>query len=152
MKLALAVVALCLALCAPASAAIPRAWFGMNTEDVFAGDAAYRDTALADQRGVGVGTIRQVFHWNQIETSPGVYDFSFYDAYVAKTAQYGMAVVPLLFDPPTWASSAPATGAEKGVYPPKDPAAMGDFAAGLAPPSGPPRTLWAPHPAIPHGP
>src|SRR4051794_39511583 len=80
--------AITLAACAPALAAapgpVPRSWFGVTTEDVFAGDDAYRDATLTQQRGVGIGLIRQTFHWDQIEPSRDVYDFSAYDGYVAR--------------------------------------------------------------------
>jgi plastocyanin len=138
------------ALAAPA--AVPRNWVGMVTEDVFAGNDAYRDATLIDQRNVGVGLIRQTFHWEQIEPSRGVFDFSAYDPYVTQIAAHRMQLLPILFGEPAWASSRPATGAKPGTYPPRDPADFAAFAAAVARRYGPGGSFWAAHPTLPYMP
>jgi hypothetical protein len=45
----------------------------------------------------GVGFMRRGFYWDAIETSKGVYDFSGYDAMMAKADQLGVRIIGCLF-------------------------------------------------------
>jgi hypothetical protein len=130
---------------AQAAAGVPKDFFGVVSEDVLAGDAAYRDATLTQQKSVGIGLIRQTFHWKDIETSPGVYDWTTYDAYMAATASHGIGVLPILFDPPAFR----AKSAAKGTYPPNNPADLGAFGAAVARRYGPSGTFWTENPAVP---
>ena len=85
-------------------------FFGVVAEDVLAGDADYRRAMLARQRAAGVRLIRQTFHWDRIEPSPGRYDFREYDAYVTDVARAGIDLLPILFTPPPF-RAAGGTGA-----------------------------------------
>ena len=130
---------------APARAAVPKDFFGVVSEDVLAGDSAYRNATLNEQASAGVGLIRQTFHWKDIETRPGVYDFTQYDAYMAATASHGIKVLPILFDPPSFRAR---TGA-RGTYPPTKYATIGAFGAAIARRYGPNGSFWAQHPELP---
>ena len=52
----------CLALAAPAGAALPRDFIGLGADDVFAGDPNYRTSNLSAQSAIGVGLLRQLFN------------------------------------------------------------------------------------------
>lgn len=111
---------------------------GIVSEDVFAGDAAYREANLDKQADAGVGLIRQTFDRAQIETAPGEYDFSRYDAWLEALAQERMRVLPILF--------------EAGGDPPDDFAAFGQFAAAVVDRYGPKGTFWREHGDLPEFP
>jgi hypothetical protein len=114
-------------------------FFGVVAEDVLAGDAAYRRRTLARMRAAGVGLIRQTFHWDRIETSPGRYDFAEYDAYVADVTGAGMQILPILFTPPEFRAP---RGPERGTYPPERSRDMADFARRLVLRYGPGGDFW----------
>jgi hypothetical protein len=128
-----------------AAASVPKDFFGVVSEDVLAGDAAYRDATLTQQKNIGIGLIRQTFHWKSIETAPGVYDWSTYDAYMAATASHGIAVLPILFEPPAFR----APSSSRGTYPPTNYADIGAFGAAVARRYGPNGSFWAENPAVP---
>ena len=132
----------------PARAVVPKEFFGVVSEDVLAGDAAYRQATLTEQSAVGIGLIRQTFHWKDIETSPGVYDWSLYDGYMAATAMHGISVLPILFEPPAFR----ATTTARGTYPPRNYADIGVFGAAVARRYGPNGTFWAENPQLPRHP
>jgi hypothetical protein len=132
---------------APAAAAVPKDFFGVVSEDVFAGSGPYRDATVAQQASIGVGLIRQTFHWNQIETSPGVYNFSGYDAYMATMASHGIRVLPILFDPPRF--RAKVSRRTSATYPPRHYADLGAFGAAVARRYGPSGSFWAQNPGVP---
>jgi hypothetical protein len=133
---------------APAAhAALPKDFFGLVSEDVLAGNAGYRDATLGQQSSIGVGLIRQTFHWNQIETSPGQYNFAYYDAYMAATASHGIAVLPILFDPPRF--RAKVSRRTSATYPPRHYADLGKFGAAIARRYGPNGSFWAQNPTVP---
>jgi len=92
-----------LALIAPAAQArVPSDFVGMTSDEVFSASGAYQNATLAGQHAAGVRLIRQTFNWSWIEYAPGRYDFTRYDAFVARTAAHGIRVLPVLFNPPTW--------------------------------------------------
>jgi hypothetical protein len=143
-----AAVAATLIAAAPAAAKPPKSFVGVVAEDVYAGDAAYRDAQLARQASLGVGLIRQTFDWAEIEKTPGHYDFSVHDGYMAATARHGIEVLPILFRPPPFHSSAPPVP-RRGTYPPRHPASMGAFGAAIARRYGPNGSFWAQNPGLP---
>jgi hypothetical protein len=128
---------------------LPPGFFGIVSEDVFAGSARYRRTTLRREARAGVRLIRQTFHWARIERRPGRYDLRAYDRYVAALSRARIRVLPVLFDPPAFRSSAPRRGRRRGTYPPRDPRAMGDLAAALARRYGPAGSFWRDHPGLP---
>ena len=130
-------------------AAVPRDFVGLVTDDVFAGTPEYRTQTLAAQQAIGVGLIRRTFDWSHIELAPGQYDFSAYDSYVAATARHGVKILPVLFNPPAFKSSKPATGAKHGTYFPKRVADLGAFGKAVVERYGRKGTFWAQHPDVP---
>lgn len=139
----------CMSIAPAANAEVPRDFFGLSADGVFADEGAYRQNALERQAGAGVGILRRTFVWRDIETSPGVYDFDHYDRYVGDLAARGIRVLPIVFDPPDWHSSRPPGDDERGVYPPDDPASMGAFAGVLVHRYGPGGAFWQQHPGLP---
>lgn len=127
----------------------PDSFFGIVSEDVLAGDAAYRRRTLARQRAAGVQLIRQTFHWDRIERAPGEYDFAEYDAYVAAVTGAGLELLPILFTPPPFRARG---GPERGTYPPDRPEDMGAFAERLVRRYGPGGQFWRAHPELPDRP
>jgi hypothetical protein len=131
----------------------PRAdFFGLVSEDFFGASPSHRARELVRQRRAGVRLIRQTFDWARIERRPGRYDFSFYDSYVAALASRGMRLLPIVFGPPRFRSTAPALGALRGTYPPRSPRDLGRFAAVLVRRYGPRGTFWRSHPGLPRVP
>jgi polysaccharide biosynthesis protein PslG len=130
----------------------PADFVGLVSEDLFAGSRPDRLRKLERQRQAGVRLIRQTFHWNQIETRPGRFDFRIYDDYMADVARRRMHVLPILFSPPEFRSSAPRSGRRRGTYPPRNAAAMAKFAAVLARRYGPGGSFWRDRPRLPRVP
>jgi Glycosyl hydrolase catalytic core len=122
---------------------------GIVSEDLLAGDAAYRERTLVRQGRVGIGLIRQTFHWDRIERSPGRYDFAEYDAYVGALARRGIELLPILFGPPSFRASGDPG---RGTRPPDRPADLGAFGARLVERYGPLGSFWRDHPGIPRRP
>ena len=125
-----------------------RAFLGLVAEDAFGQPGAYRRENLDRVRSTGAGLLRQTFDWARIERAPGRYDLSFYDGYVEALARRRMRVLPILFNVPSFRSSAPADP-RRGTYPPRRPAEMGDFGAVLTRRYGPGGSFWRQHPNLP---
>ncbi len=131
---------------------MPTSFIGMVADDVFAGDAVYRAAQLQAHRNAGVGLERYPFAWNTIEKSPGQFDFSYHDAYVAELARQGLDLLPILVYSPAFRSSAPAGDPNPTKWPPKNPADLGAFATAAIKRYGPAGTFWAERPDIPRRP
>jgi hypothetical protein len=125
---------------------------GIVSEEVFSGDAASREQTLERLRAAGVGLIRQTIDWSGLEPAPGRYDFAWLDAYMAALARHRIELLPILFAPPRFRSSAPDEGAARGTYPPERPADLGRFAAVLVRRYGPDGRFWSAHPDLPRVP
>jgi Beta-galactosidase len=145
LKLLTVTAAVLVALTATASARTPRDFVGVSADDLFGSSPDYQTQTLQSMNGAGVGLIRQVFDWKYIERSPGAYDFSAYDAYVARLAQHGITVLPVLMNAPDF--HAPVLG--HGYAPPYDNASMARFAQALVGRYGPNGSLWSERPDVP---
>jgi hypothetical protein len=134
------------------SAAPPRAagpqFVGLLAPELIALPRAALEQALDMQARLGVGLIRQTFDWARVERSPGHYDFHAYDVLVGAAAARGLALLPVLFDPPAFRSSRPAHGARAGTYPPRRDADLGVFAAAAVDRYGPSGSFWSDHPRL----
>jgi hypothetical protein len=128
-----------------------RAFLGLVAEDAFGKPGAYRRENLDRLRSTGAGLVRQTLDWARIERAPGRYDLSFYDGYVEALARRRLRLLPILFNPPPFRSSAPANPV-RGTYPPRRSAEMGDFGAVLARRYGPGGSFWSEHPDLPRMP
>jgi len=130
----------------------PPAFLGIVAEDAFGKPGRYRRNNLGRLRSAGAGIVRQTFDWARIERSPGSYDLRFYDRFVADLTQRNLRVLPIVFNPPPFRSSAPAVDPRRGTYPPARPADMGRFAAVLTRRYGPGGTIWRENPKLPYRP
>ena len=84
-----------------------------------------RACVLGLQAQAGAGVVRTTFNWAEIETQPGVYDFSRHDVWMRSVTSHRMRVLPILFDTPRfYGRQAPS-----GSYPPSDLGAYARFAA-----------------------
>jgi hypothetical protein len=131
------------------SGRLPSTFFGMVSEDAFAHPGRYRAATFNQLARMGVGLLRETFDWAQIEPARRRFNFIAYDSLVGSLAARHMTVLPVLLDPPRWASSAPAQGAQPGTYPPRNYADMGHFAATLVRRYGPRGRFWRAHPELP---
>jgi polysaccharide biosynthesis protein PslG len=143
---ALAISLACLGLAPSAGAALPKGFVGLTSEDVFAGSASYRTSNLSSQASIGVQLHRQTFDWSTIETSPGQYDLSYYDAYVAASAAYGIRILPILFNPPEFHLGRTH---DRAACPPRSNASFAAFAKVLVRRYGPKGSLWRERPRLP---
>src|SRR4051794_3833684 len=138
-----------LAIGARPALAAPNPFAGLVSEDAFSGKPAYRDQVLRRVAGAGAGTMRQTLDWATIEPRKGKQDWSRYDDYVATAAKRGIQILPVVFNPPTWASSRPRKHAKRGTYPPKRVGDFAAFAASAVRRYGPGGRFWARHPSLP---
>jgi hypothetical protein len=137
----------------PLGVRLPRQFFGLVADDVIAArPGAARRGVLGAIAHTGVRTLRQKFDWAEIERSPGRYDFSLYDGYVADATRGGFRILPILFNAPPFRSSTPRTGARHGTYPPRSNAEFAEFAGALVRRYGPGGLFWKLHPSLPRAP
>jgi hypothetical protein len=113
---AVSAAAVLLLLSAPAAVAAP---YGIN---VHAPQGSQLGFILGRAQAAGIGWVRIDFVWADVETSPGVFDWSVYDALAAAAAARGINVFATLAYTPAWATHGPPT---TGV--PDDPATWADF-------------------------
>ena len=136
----------------PAGVRLPKKFFGLVAMQPFASEGISRYIQLQQVAATGARTLRQVFEWADIELTPGIYNFSVYDAYVGDAARLGFDIIPILFSPPAFRSSRPDFGANRGTYPPASNQDFAAFAAQLVRRYGPQGTFWLTHPSIPRRP
>ena len=132
--------------------ALPRDFIGIVAEDALAAPPRERQQILRRLHAAGVGLIRQTFDWSLVERAPGRYKLGTLDAYVSAAARARIEVLPILFKPPPFRSSAPRRGAGRATYPPKRAASFGRFAAILARRYGTRGSLWRERPRLPRVP
>jgi polysaccharide biosynthesis protein PslG len=132
-----------------ARAALPRDFVGVVADDAVNGDPGYRAAQFGQLHSLGVRLLRVTFDWAQVETSPGNYDFSFYDGLAQSAAENGIELLPVVFDPPRFRSGRPRRHAKRGTYFPKHLGDLGTFAALVAGRYGPGGSFWTSHPGTP---
>ncbi|MDX6680800.1 MAG: polysaccharide biosynthesis protein PslG [Solirubrobacteraceae bacterium] len=135
---ALCCIAVALA-CAPAARAADP-FYGVFTRDM-SHSAAQLGAELDAQAATGVGSLREHLHWDRIERSAGVFDFTDTDALVAGAGARGMTLLPVLIDTPQFYSTRPAGEVTSG-WPPRDPAAIRRLSYELARRYGTGGTYW----------
>jgi hypothetical protein len=129
-----------------ATAAAPPDFVGITSEDLLYAAGHYRTTTMGQQHSVGVRLVRQVLDWSEIETSPGHYDFGLYDHLVRDAAAKGIAVLPVLHNPPPfyWRGSS-----QRPWCPPRRLSVMADYARAAVRRYGPGGSLWRENPGAP---
>jgi polysaccharide biosynthesis protein PslG len=129
-----------------AEARVPRGFFGVVNDSVIGSSPRHLSRDMRTQSSAGAGTLRQTFDWSLLEPSPGRLKTRVYDRLVLAAAKRRIRVLPLLINPPAWASSRPRSGARRGIYPPSSYDSMGRFAALMVARYGPRGSLWKRHP------
>jgi len=90
-----------------------------------------QERTLDMARAAGVGWIKQLFSWEEIEPQhKGTFDWAKYDRIVDLAEQYGLQIIARLDRPPDWTRQASTAGAETSRFstrPPDDLADYGDF-------------------------
>lgn len=107
---------------------IPRSFFGMHMDQRLSSNY---------QTALGYGSLRvwdSGCHWRQIETSPGVYDWTALDAVVAACEAAGIEVMYTLGQAPNWETGGVNTGAPSNSYNPlpPSPASVATFVTAIA--------------------
>lgn len=75
-----------------------------------------------------------------------------YDGFMTQAAQHGLSVLPVLFDPASFRSSRPASGAARGTYPPASNHDFARFAAAVVQRYGSRGSFWRERPRVPRRP
>ena len=71
-------------------------------------------------------TVSANIKWSDINTSPGVYDWTYFDRWMSEISANGQSILYTMYYTPSWASQCPAcvcnegTQAPGGCYPPND--------------------------------
>jgi polysaccharide biosynthesis protein PslG len=135
---------------ADAARKVPRGWLGVTVD----GPVDARDAKEWDGMArAGVETVRAAFFWSRIQPNPpgasgAAFDFGATDALALAAASRGLALLPVVQWPPSWAAVQP------GVFgsPPADPDAVRRMFAALVERYGPSGSLWRERPDVPRRP
>lgn len=127
---------------------MPPDFVGVTSQDAFAREGPYRAATMASQRALGIGLLRQPFNWSYVETTPDRYNFAVYDDYVLEAAANGLAVLPILHNPP----ASYRRHRDGSICQPHRLGAMADFARAAVRRYGPRGSFWREHPAAPSTP
>ncbi len=106
----------------------PDPFFGTWSDQQTQTEASRSDSqsTLQAQRDAGLGFIRQYVFWDRIETSPGTYNWGYFDNLVTDATARGLQILPTLLNTPAFYTTKPADA--KGLYPPDDPNKLARFA------------------------
>jgi hypothetical protein len=121
MKLRIVTVLFLLFACSGAGAQISPEFFALHT---------YSQNYWPSTVGVPFSSWRSLstkVQWSDINTAPGVYNWTVLDAWLATNRQYGQSVLYTFYSTPSWASSCPTCACPSGAknhygacYPPND--------------------------------
>jgi hypothetical protein len=153
MRVAFLAAALLLVGAAHAGAAerrVPPGWLGVTVDGLVEADHAQEWDRMPR---AGVETVRVAFWWSDLQPSPPggsnpSFNFRSTDALVIAAAERGLALLPVVQQPPLWAAG------ETGVFgsPPADMVAVRSIFAALVERYGPRGSLWRERPDIPRRP
>jgi len=151
----------CLALLAAAAAAapgvaaartVPRGWLGVTADGPVTPPSPDLPGEWSRMAAAGVESVRTALYWDRAQpadpASGAPADFAEADAVVRSAARRGLAVLPVVQRPPSWAAARPGDPAS----PPREPAQLGRFLGVLVRRYGPAGTFWAAHPELPRMP
>ena len=133
------------AVAVPSASAAPKDFVGIASAETFSKAGSFRATNLRGISRAGAGLIRQNFDWALTERSPGAYDFSYLDEYVADTAARGLRLMPVLTNAPEFYAR---EGSGRGATRPRDNDTMAAWAKELVRRYGPDGTLWDERPYL----
>ena len=137
---ALATISVCAALAGSAGAAVPRDFFGVVPSG---GDS---DAQLQRMSATGIGAVRVLVNWNDVEPRPGLRDWSRYDAYFGRLAAAGLQVQPLLLGEPGWTPHFP----RPPIFGSLAQSSWQNFLTDLAARYGRNGQFWQQHPELPY--
>ena len=138
--LALATVSACAAMSGTAGAAVPRDFFGV----VPSGYDTPAEMQMMSSHGVGA--VRLLVNWSMVEPRQGARDWSYYDAYVARSAAAGLQIQPLLLGEPAWIPHFP----RPPIFGAAAVRSWQSFVAELAARYGTNGLFWREHPTLPY--
>jgi hypothetical protein len=132
----------------------PKPFVGVVSDETFEAVGSGSQSSLSGIGQTGVGLLRQQFDWDFLTHGQpaGRLNWIFLDRFMRATSQLGITVMPVLFGPPAELTTAPAQGALRGSYPPRDLGAIGDFGTLLARRYGTNGSFWAQNPQLPSHP
>jgi hypothetical protein len=132
----------------------PNPFVGVVSDETFAALGSGSVSYLDNIQQSGVGLLRQKFDWEFLAHGqpPGSLNWTFLDRFMTATSEVGITVMPVLLNPPAEITTAPAAGALRGNYPPRDLGAVGDFGAMLAARYGTNGSFWSENPQLPRRP
>src|SRR3954447_484929 len=129
---------------------VPRGWLGVTAD----GPLDARDAAEWDRMPrAGVETVRAAFYWSDLQPHPpgapgAAFDFGSSDVLAIAAARRGLALLPVVQWPPSWAAVQPGVFAS----PPANLDAMRRIFAALVARYGPHGSLWRERPSLPRRP
>jgi hypothetical protein len=127
----------------PARSGVPPDFAGVYNESVFIDDWHIRQAELDAVAKAGVKLLVEPFDWVAIEQTPGKYTWARYDDFMGEASDRGLQVLPVIYNPPSFRSSAPASNPEHGMYPPRDFHQYAEFVQELVKRYGPHGLFWA---------
>jgi hypothetical protein len=133
----------------PAAPKAPGGFFGTTWDGpATSSPEAEQKRQFALMASSGVGSVRALFSWYQIEPSPGAFDFTRTDRIVSLAVRHGVRLLPVVLHPPDFAKSRPGTQGS----PPRDPAQLARLLRELVRRYGPSGAFWLAHPELPNRP
>lgn len=122
-----------------------KSFVGITDPYVQYGTPRFRNCSFGLMAAKHIGIFRGGLAWNS--TTP---DFSFDDTLVAALAKHHIRFFPGLLGTPAGMSTAPASGAAAGTYPPANDDRFARFAALCVKRYGPGGTFWRSNPGLPY--
>jgi hypothetical protein len=132
----------------PASAAVPKDFFGVMVNGPLDDPAVDLDAQAASMKAAGVRTWRVEMAWDLVEPTPGAFAWAATDRKVLAAARQGIDVLGLALRAPAWANG----GDGNPFTPPSEPSDYAAYLTALITRYGPRGSLWLEHPEAPKRP
>jgi polysaccharide biosynthesis protein PslG len=127
-------------------------YVGIADPNVEGGSERFRDCSFGLMAAEHIGYFRGGLSWISVAYAPQKYSFAYFDQLVADLARHHLRFLPLLLGAPSWASTAPTSGAAPGFYPPSHPSQFAQFAAVCVQRYGPHGSFWRSNSNLPYYP